>query len=88
LFFQEIARLGGDRRRLVVKVAGGAQVMDDGGFFNIGKRNYTALRKIFWAANVLIHAEAVGGQVNRTVRMEMSTGRVWVKTSGEGEGEL
>ena len=29
-----------------------------------------------------------GGQVNRTVRLEMGSGRVWVKSSGDGEREL
>jgi chemotaxis protein CheD len=62
--------------------------MDDQGFFNIGKRNYAAMRKIFWRNNVLIQAEDVGGMINRTVRLELSSGRVWLKTSGEGEREL
>ncbi len=88
LFFKELYRLGGEKGRLRVTVCGGAQVMDAEGFFNIGKRNYNALRKIFWMNNVLIHAEAVGGQVNRTVRLELSSGKVWVKTSGEQEREI
>ncbi len=86
--FQEAYKLGADKRRLSVKVIGGAQVMDDSGFFNIGKRNYMTLRKMFWTNNVLIRAEDVGGSVNRTVRLEVSTGRLWVKTSGSGEKEL
>jgi chemotaxis protein CheD len=88
LLFKELYRLGGEKGRLRVTVCGGAQVMDAEGFFNIGKRNYMALRKLFWMNNVLIHAEAVGGQVNRTVRLELSSGKVWVKTSGEQEREI
>jgi len=88
LFFKELYRLGGEKGRLRVTVCGGAQVMDAEGFFNIGKRNYMALRKLFWMNNVLIQAEAVGGQVNRTVRLELSSGKVWVKTSGEQEREI
>ncbi len=65
--FQEAYKLGADKRRLSVKVIGGAQVMDDSGFFNIGKRNYMTLRKMFWTNNVLIHAEDIGGSVNRTI---------------------
>jgi chemotaxis protein CheD len=52
------------------------------------KRNYAALRKILWTGNMLIHAEEVGGQVNRTVRLDLSTGKVSVKTSGDGEKEI
>jgi chemotaxis protein CheD len=71
-----------------VKAAGGAQPLDDSGYFNIGKRNDMALRKILWANNVLIQAENVGGQVNRTVRLDMSSGRVWVESWRDGEMEL
>lgn len=85
LLFREMYKLGGDKKRIKVKVAGGAQVMDAEGYFNIGKRNCMALRKILWKNNVFIHAEAVGGNVNRTVRLELSSGEFWVKTSGEEE---
>jgi len=80
--------LGAEKRRLDVKVVGGAQILDDSQFFNIGKRNYMALRKIFWANNVLIRAEAVGGTVNRTLSLELSSGKTWVKTSGDGVREI
>ena len=88
LLFKEAYKLGADKKRMVIKVAGGSQLLDDSGQFNIGKRNYMALRKIFWTNGVLIHGEAVGGNSNRTVRLELQTGTVWVKTAGYGEGEL
>jgi len=88
LLFKEAYRFGANKGRIIVKVAGGAQVLDDSGFFNIGKRNYTALRKILWRNNILIKSEDVGGQVSRTVRLDLKTGKVWVKYSGEGEKEL
>jgi len=88
LFFKEAYKLGAEKRRMQVKVAGGAQILDDSGFFNIGKRNYMALRKIFWANSVLIRAEDVGGNVNRTLSVELSSGRVLVKTSGDGVKEI
>jgi chemotaxis protein CheD len=88
LLFKEAYRYGASKGRIIVKVAGGSQILDDSGFFNIGKRNYMALRKILWKNNVLIKAEDVGGQVSRTVRLDMSTGKVWVKYSGEEEKEL
>ena len=88
LFFREAYKLGAEKKRIRVKVVGGYQVLDDSSYFNIGKRNYLALRKIFWTNNVLIHAEDIGGSVNRTIRLEIGSGRVWVKTSGDGEREL
>ncbi len=88
LFFKEAYRLGAEKKRLEVKVVGGAQILDDSNFFNIGKRNYMSLRKIFWANHVLIHSEDIGGTVNRTLSLELSSGKVWVKTSGDGTREL
>jgi chemotaxis protein CheD len=88
LFFKEAYKLGAEKRRLQVKVAGGAQILDDQGLFNIGKRNYMALRKLFWMNDVLVSGEEVGGEVNRTVTIELGSGKVWIKTSGEGVKEL
>ena len=88
LLFRRSYELGAEKRRLVVCVAGGAQVMDDAGVFNIGKRNALALRKILWKAGVLIHSESLGGSVSRTVRMEMATGRVWLRSEGLQETEM
>jgi len=88
LFFKEAYKLGAEKRRIKVKVVGGSQILDTCGFFNTGKRNYTALRKIFWTNEVLVEAEVVGGNVNRTVSIEISSGKVWVKTSGNGVIEI
>jgi chemotaxis protein CheD len=86
--FLEAYQLGAEKRRMRVKIVGGAQILDDSGYFNIGKRNCMTLRKIFWKNNVLVNAEEVGGEVNRTVSLEISSGRVWVKTSGNGIKEI
>ena len=75
-------QLQADRRRLQVFVAGGAQILDDGGFFNIGKRNYEALRVVLERERLKITAEAVGGQVNRTMCLRLISGLVTLKTSG------
>jgi chemotaxis protein CheD len=79
---------GGDGKRMVVRLAGGAQVLDSQGVFQIGKRNYLAARKILWKAGILIAAEAVGGEVSRTTRLEVGTGRLWVREGGGIEREL
>lgn len=83
LFHLAYAR-GAEKKRLSVRLVGGAQVMDPNGVFNIGKRNHLACRKILWSAGVMIHGEATGGNISRTVRLDVGTGRVWW-TSGSGE---
>ncbi|MCF8045403.1 MAG: chemotaxis protein CheD [Desulfarculaceae bacterium] len=83
--FKHSYQLGARKNRIRVYVAGGAEILDQEGFFNIGKRNYMALKKIFFKNNVLIDSENVGGNVNRTVRLEIGTGDIHVKTSGSKE---
>ena len=82
LLFKETYKLGAKKNRLKVMVMGGAQILDQNGLFNIGKRNHTLLRKLFWKNNVMIDFEAVGGSVNRTVKLAIKTGATWMKVSG------
>ncbi|NVM22086.1 MAG: chemotaxis protein CheD [Desulfobacterales bacterium] len=84
LLFKSCYKLGAVKSRMIVKVAGGSQIMDQSSVFNIGKRNYAALRKMFWRNNVLIDAEDVGGTVNRTMRLSIATGELSLKVSGKG----
>lgn len=82
--YKKMYEMGAQKKRIENAVIGGSQIMDDSGFFNIGKRNYAALRKLFWKNNVLINKQHVGGRINRTVKMEVATGRIFVKlSSGE-----
>ena len=86
--FKETYKFGAEKSRLVVKVVGGSQIMDDAGVFNIGKRNYMVLRKIFWKNKIMITKEDVGGTANRTVSLDVATGVVHLKTSDSGEFDL
>lgn len=86
--FKAAYALGAEKRRMRVIVAGGAQILDQQGFFNIGKRNYMALRKIFWKNKVMATHEEVGGNVNRTVKLAIKDGTCWMKVSGVGEYQI
>ncbi|HKK90492.1 MAG TPA: chemotaxis protein CheD [Desulfobacteraceae bacterium] len=86
--FKSVYRLDALKKRMEVSVFGGAQILDQNGFFNIGKRNHMALKKIFFKNKVLITHEDVGGNVNRTIRLDISTGSIFVKTSGSREVKI
>jgi chemotaxis protein CheD len=86
--FKEIYKHGAVKNRMKVYVVGGSQVMDSSGMFNIGKRNYMILRKMFWKNKVMVTKEDVGGSVNRTISLEIGTGKVVLKVSGKGVVEL
>lgn len=81
--FKAAYKLGALKQRMKVVVVGGAQVLDQKGFFNIGKRNHMAVRKIFWKNKVMTDYEEVGGNVNRTIKLLVRDGEVWLKTSGQ-----
>ncbi|MBN1824777.1 MAG: chemotaxis protein CheD [Candidatus Eisenbacteria bacterium] len=83
LLFEKMYELGCQKKDMVVKVAGGGALYDDKGTFNIGKRNYTVLRKMFWKNEIIIAAEDVGGAKSRTVRLHVGSGRVVVRSQGK-----
>jgi chemotaxis protein CheD len=88
MLFHSAYHKGAEKKRMTVFLAGGAQVMNDQGLFNIGKRNYLAARKILWKAGVLVKGEAVGGTQSRTVRLDVGQGAFWVRDNGCGEQTL
>jgi chemotaxis protein CheD len=83
--FQAAYQFGAIKQRMHVMVTGGAQMLDPNGTFNIGQRNHQALRKIFWKAGVIVHKEIVGGSSSRTVSIDVGTGLVQLRTSGEAQ---
>ena len=88
LLFKSCYKLGAEKKRMIVKVAGGASILDDTNYFRIGQKNVMALRKIFWKNNVLIECEDTGKSCNRTVRLHIGNGQVVVKSSGEDVRDL
>jgi chemotaxis protein CheD len=79
--FKTCYAYGAEKKRMVVKIAGGANILDDTNYFRIGQKNIMALRKIFWRNNVLIDGEETGEQCSRTVRLDVSNGRCILKSS-------
>ena len=86
--FKAAYKLGAKKQRMKVIVVGGSQVLDQKGFFNIGKRNDIAVRKMFHKNNVIIDYKDVGGTVNRTIKLAINTGDTCLKISGRGEKKI
>jgi chemotaxis protein CheD len=79
LLLAEVRRLGAERKRLVAHLAGGAQILDPEGLFNIGARNSVAARDLLMRLGVTIENESIGGTAMRSVGLHIATGRVWLK---------
>lgn len=78
----ELTALGAEPRRLQVKLAGGAEILQDAGLFSIGKRNHTAIRKILWQRGLFLTGEKVGGSEPRTLYLHVADGTTIVKSRG------
>ncbi len=83
LLFKTAYKLGADKKRLKVKFAGCSQLMDDSGFFNIGKRNYAAARKLLWKNNVMIDAEHCDKSQSITLILEIESGETIMRISNK-----
>jgi len=80
--FKSCYELGADKRRMVVKIAGGANIIGEASFFRIGQKNLTVLRKILWRNGILVSGQDTGGTMNSTLRFHSQDGRVLVRRSG------
>jgi len=83
MLIEKMEEMGANKKRLQVKIAGGANTLLDGSQnFNIGKRNYLAIRKILWKNEMFIDGEDINGSVPRTLYLDIGTGTVIVRSEG------
>ena len=87
---REMAALGCSEngRGKIVKLAGGAQIMDPHNVFNVGKRNLLAVKKVLWRYRLGAVAEDVGGTISRTVRIDLGRGKIFLSSPGRQDWEL
>lgn len=66
----------------MIKLVGGANVMDPNHTFAIGKRNVLAIKKCLWSFGLGAVAEDVGGHLSRTVVVDVDAGDVRISSPG------
>ena len=81
--FHAVYALGGVKQRLVVRIAGGAQFLDEKKIFNIGQRNVEATLALLARNGVAPQATACGGFSSRTLRLTLGTGALSLDVPGE-----
>jgi chemotaxis protein CheD len=82
LLLNKMVSMGANQKRMHVRLAGGAAMATGPQGFDIGKRNYLAIRKILWSNGMFINAEDVGGSAARSLYMDMAGGTVTVRSIG------
>jgi chemotaxis protein CheD len=87
---EQMAELGCDKRGkgIIVKLCGGANVMDTNDTFQIGKRNALSIKKILWSYGMGAIAEDLGGNYSRTVSISISAGQVVLSSPGKPNWQL
>lgn len=87
---QQMTRFGCHKRGkgMVIKLCGGANVMDTNDTFKIGKRNALAIKKILWSFGMGPISEDLGGNFSRTVSISVETGQVTLSSPGRPNWQL
>lgn len=81
----EVVRLSGSSRpHLIAKLVGGASVINGMNSFDIGKRNVLAVRKLLWREGIAPRAEDIGGELSRTVRVDVASPFVTITNPEHG----
>jgi len=81
--FNDLFAAGANKNRLVIGIFGGANMMKDEQVFQIGIRNARSTKKMLWQSALFIKYEDVGGTTNRTVSLDLETGKIKMKKDGE-----
>lgn len=82
---RKLSAFGMMKSRAVVKIAGGAKMFEISGnadFGNIGLRNADNVKKVLSEEGIRLAAEDTGGSYARTMKLELVTGSVSIKTFG------
>ncbi len=76
------------KKEYIIKLTGGAKVMDPNNLFNIGDRNVLAIKKHLWQQGMGPIAEDVGGNFSRTVAVYVDTGKIILSSPGRKDWEI
>lgn len=81
--FHAVYALGGAKNRLVVKLAGGAEFLDEKKIFRIGQRNVEFTLRMLERNSVRLAASETGGRESRTVRLDLTNGNLTLDLPGK-----
>ena len=86
--FHSVYSFGGFKSRLVVKLVGGAEFLDEQKLFKIGHRNVETSLHLLSRNGVPLKAQDTGGRESRTVRLHLSDGGLSIDSPGKQVARL
>jgi chemotaxis protein CheD len=84
-FINALMEQGIHPESMKIVIAGGAHIMDQSGQFDIGQKNFEALKDCLAEHNLKIQHEDIGGTTSRTLSLEIGSGCSCIKIFGQGE---
>lgn len=91
LLLEMMLERGATKSRVIVKIAGGAQISRAKGMgdaFQIGERNLEAVGAVLDANSMRVKGSDTGGHHGRTMRFYLDTGKTLVTTAGKEIQEI
>jgi chemotaxis protein CheD len=88
LLVESCTAQGARKESLTARLAGGSILMNQGISRSISEGNIAAAKKILGDLGIPLTAENTGGNHNRAVRMEIATGKSFVKRPDGGWEEI
>lgn len=85
---EEVAKKGAVKERLIVRIAGGANMLTSPGLsksFDIGNRNIAMATSILDSLKIKILSQSIGGTIGRTFRVYVADGKMTIRMIGEKE---
>jgi len=86
--FEEMIKKGAVRERLIIRLAGGANMLTSPGLsktFDIGTRNIAMAQNVLEAQKMKVVSQNVGGNTGRTFRIYVADGKMTIRMIGEKE---
>lgn len=83
----DMSKLGAVQRNIVAKIAGGAQMFNftsTNESLRVGDRNIEATKRVLMLQRIPLLAEDTGKSFGRTVELDAVTGKLLIKTIGQG----
>jgi chemotaxis protein CheD len=90
LLLEKMEQSGANRKRIVAKLAGGAQMFkfQSSHHLSIGQRNVEECHQQLRKADIPVVAEDTGGNYGRTIELDTLTGILYVRSVNTGEKKL
>ncbi len=85
LLFKALTGVRSERSRIRLFLAGGASVLNGADPFKIGERNCVAVQRFLKTNGYAVTGQDIGGNINRTVHLEIGSGLVTLKLPDRNE---